>query len=209
MNIKIGIVDDDRLFVQALTVLIHEINDRFSVIVEAQDGESFLTKLAVLPELPDVVLVDMSMAGMKGNAVAQEMSKRFPEVKKIALSSLDTDVDVILMLRAGCRAYLLKSIDAKELERALLSVFEKGYYHTEGRNIDHRRLAELDLRFSDRELTFLELACSDKTYRQIAHEMYVSERTVDGYRESLFAKLNVQSRVGMALEAIRLHLVDL
>jgi len=209
MKVKIGIVDDDRLFVQALTVLIHEINDRFTVIVDAQDGETFLARLGALPELPDVVLIDMSMAGMKGNAVARVMSERFPEVKKIALSSLDTDIDVILMLTAGCRAYLLKSIDAKELERALLSVFEKEYYHTEGRNIDHRRLAELDLRFSDRELAFLKLACSDRTYRQIAHEMYVSERTVDGYRESLFGKLNVQSRVGMVLEAIRLHLVDL
>jgi DNA-binding NarL/FixJ family response regulator len=209
MKVKIGIVDDDRLFAKALAVLIPKINERFSVIVDAQDGESFLTKLAALPELPDIVLIDMSMAGMKGNVVAHEIGKRFPEVKKIALSTLNTDIDFILMLRAGCCTYLLKDINEKDLERALLSVYEKGYYNTEGRNIDHRRLADIDLRFSDRELTFLELASSDKTYRQIAHEMYVSERTVDGYRESLFEKLNVRSRVGMVLEAIRLHLVDL
>jgi len=62
---------------------------------------------------------------------------------------------------------------------------------------------------SDRELVFLKLACSEKTYFQIAREMYVSDRTVDGYRDSLFRKLNVCSRVGLAIYAVRNGIVEL
>lgn len=95
-----------------------------------------------------------------------------------------------------------------ELEKALKEVLEFGYYNADINNINFRRiLMKLDEKpenfLTDREKHFLKLACSDLTYKQIAAEMHVSERTVDGYRESLFEKFHVQSRVGLCLEAIR------
>jgi DNA-binding NarL/FixJ family response regulator len=214
MKITIGLVDDERLFVSALSELIRSTNAQFEVVVDAVDGESFLEKLAKLPSLPDIVLVDVRMEGMSGSEVVREMTRRFPLVHKVALSSVDKEDAIIGMLRAGCCAYLLKSIDAPELERALREIYQQGYYNADGLNIHYRRLARLapdkpGVRLNARETEFLRLACSDLTYKAIAVEMKVAERTVDGYRESLFEKLKVQSRVGMALEAIRLQYVKL
>jgi DNA-binding NarL/FixJ family response regulator len=212
MKITLGIVDDQNLFVRALFELIKSFQD-FEVIVDCADGETFIQRLAGLPVLPDLVLVDVKMDAMSGPEVAQAISSRFPLIKLIALSSIDEDVAIIRMFRSGCCAYLLKSIDDTELHRALLEVHQTGYYNADGSNIRYRRLAqeakqEPGAHLNGRETQFLKLACSDLTYKQIAAKMSVSERTVDGYRESLFEKLKVQSRVGMALEAIRLHYVQ-
>jgi len=118
------------------------------------------------------------------------------------------------MIKAGCCAYLLKDIHPDELDKALHEIYNKGYYNADAANINFRRLLqhqqrEDELHLSDKEKEFLKLSCSDATYKQIAATMHVSERTVDGYRESLFRKLSVQSRTGMALEAIRRNLVSL
>lgn len=213
MKITIGILDDQKLFVRALFELIKSFQD-FEVIVDCADGETFLQRLAALPAPPDLVLVDVKMDAMSGPEVAQAISQRFPLIRMIALSSIDEDVAIIRMLRAGCSAYLLKSIDDTELKRALLEVYQTGFYNADGSNIRYRRLAheakrQPGVHLNSRETQFLKLACSDLTYKQIAAKMSVSERTVDGYREILFDKFNVQSRVGMALEAIRLHFVEL
>jgi DNA-binding NarL/FixJ family response regulator len=124
----------------------------------------------------------------------------------------DNDKTIIDMLKAGCCAYMLKDTHPNELEKALTEVVQKGYYNGDASNINFRRLlmAEKEqVTITEKEKHFLQLACSDMTYKQIAAIMKLSERTIDGYRETLFQKLNVQSRVGLALEAIRRELVTL
>ena len=119
------------------------------------------------------------------------------------------------MIRAGCSAYLLKDIHPDELEKALLEISETGYYNSDASSVNFRRLVRKAMSsndvvtITDKEKKFLQLACSDKTYKQIASEMGLAERTIDGYRESLFEKLNVQSRVGMVLEAVKRELVKI
>ena len=213
MKITLGIVDDHSLFVSSLKLLIGTFPG-FEVIATAVSGQSLLDSLSKLPTPPDIVLADVNMDEMNGLEVVQHIARRYPLVKQVALSMKDDDVSIIGMLRAGCCAYLLKGIDPAELERALLEVSHTGYYNADGSNIRYRRLAqdarrEPGVHLSEKEKIFLKRACSDLTYKQIAAEMNLSERTIDGYRESLFAKLNVQSRVGMALEAIRLNFVTL
>ena len=126
----------------------------------------------------------------------------------------DDDATIISMIKAGCCAYLLKDIHPDDLDKALHEIYFKGYYNADAANINYRRLLQHqekqnELQLTDKEKQFLQLACSDATYKQIAAVMHVSERTVDGYRENLFKKLNVQSRTGMALEAIRRNLVSI
>lgn len=213
MKITLGIVDDQQLFLKALVTLINKFPE-FEVITHAADGETFISQLGRLTDLPEMILVDVKMEGMNGPEVAEEISRRFPLLRIVALSSIDEDAAIIRMLRAGCCAYLLKDIKDDELAKALLEIHEKGFYNSDDSNLRYRRLAdkaqkEPGVQLNRREKEFLKLACSDLTYKQIAKEMNVAERTVDGYRESLFEKFNVQSRVGMALEAIRLHFVQL
>jgi DNA-binding NarL/FixJ family response regulator len=210
---NIGIADDQQLFLRSLSTLIDTFGS-FRVVVATLNGEQLLQKLSVMTTLPDIALIDVNMPIMDGVTTVRRMAGEYPQVRTIALSMKDDDYTIINMLRAGCSSYLLKDIHPDELERALTEVATKGFYNADAANINFRRLINRTGNFqtsgfSEREINFLQLACSDRTYRQIAAEMHLSERTIDGYRESLFEKLKVQSRVGMALEAIRRNLVTI
>jgi len=210
-NTTVGIIDDHQLFVHSLGLLVNSFGG-FETIIEAHSGEYLLKGLANLPAVPDILLVDINMPGIDGVHIAEAVTKQYPLVRLIALSMNDDDLSIISMLQAGCCAYLLKGIAPIELERALSEVRDTGFYNGDSWNINCRRLAQQhsrrdDSRLSDKELRFLQLACSEWTYKEIAGRMNLSERTIDGYRESIFEKLKVQSRVGMVLEGIRLKLI--
>ena len=213
MKVLIGIVDDHQLFLKSLSLMLGSFQN-FTVAVEALNGKDLQEKLKSLKALPEIILLDVNMPVMDGLATAQWLNNNHPEIKVIALSMNDNDKTIIDMLKAGCSAYLLKDTHPDELEKALNEVNTKGYYNGDASNINFRRLlmaeksAEL-LNITEKEKQFLQLACSDLTYKSIAFKMGLSERTIDGYRESLFQKLNVGSRVGLALEAIRKDLVKL
>jgi len=213
MNLTIGIADDHQLFLKSLSVLIGSFPG-VEVMIEALQGEDLVRKLALAPQRPDILLIDVNMPVMDGPRAAEKISRDFPAIKLVALSMKDDDTTIIRMLKAGCCAYLLKDIHPDELEKALHEINSKGFYNADAFNINYRRLLikasdEEAMHITERELQFLQLACSDLTYKEIAAKMFLSERTVDGYRESLFAKLNVKSRVGMALEGIRRELITL
>jgi len=213
MNITLGITDDHQLFLKSLSLLIGSLED-FTIVVEAMNGKDLIEKLGTKKIEPDIILLDVNMPVMDGRQTAEYLSEKFPAIKLVALSMKDDDDTIISMIRAGCCAYLLKDIHPEELNKALHEIYKKGYYNSDAANINYRRLLQHqekqnELQLTDKEKQFLQLACSDATYKQIAAVMHVSERTVDGYRENLFKKLNVQSRTGMALEAIRRNLVSI
>jgi DNA-binding NarL/FixJ family response regulator len=209
MKIKIGIVDDHQLFLKSLAMMLHSFNN-YDVIAEASNGKDLQKKIADSKELPEIMLIDVNMPVMDGIATASWLNENYPGIKLVALSQNDGDKAIIDMLRAGCCAYLLKDTHPNELEKALNEIYEKGFYNADASNINFRRFLQLEkesLNITEKEKKFLQLACSDMTYKQIASIMNLSERTIDGYRESLFQKFNVQSRVGLVLEAIRRELV--
>ena len=213
MKVNIAIADDHQLFLKSLSILIESF-PAFSILMDAMNGDILLKKLATAKQLPDIILLDVNMPVMDGPATAKVITEKYPEIKLVALSMKDDDTSIINMIRAGCCAYLLKDMHPDELEKALNEINRQGYYNADISNIRYRRLLQKQqdeerLHLTDREQTFLQLACSDLTYRQIADQMHLAERTIDGYRESLFLKLNVQSRVGMVLEALRRNLVKL
>lgn len=213
MKIRIGIIDDHQLFSKSLTLMLQSL-DNYEVVIEASNGKDLQEKITNLGyhQLPEIMLIDVNMPVMGGIETAEWVNLKYPSIKLVALSQNDSEKTIIGMIKAGCCAYLLKDTHPNELEKALNEIRSKGFYNADASNINFRRLLEYEreaLKITDREKIFLQLACSDKTYKQIASEMHLSERTIDGYRESLFQKLNVQSRVGMALEAIRKELVSL
>ncbi|MEO6723652.1 MAG: response regulator transcription factor [Ferruginibacter sp.] len=212
-NISIGITDDQQLFLKSLGTLINTFHG-FSVVLDSMNGEELLRKLSSSEEFPDILLIDVNMPVMDGVETTRNIADRYPMIKVVALSMKDDDTTIINMIRAGASAYLLKDIHPDELEKALKEIYETGYYNADQTNINYRRLMlheqkEKALQLTEKELTFLKLSCSDLTYKQIAAQMFLAERTVDGYRESVFKKLNVQSRVGMAMEAIRKGIVTI
>ena len=211
MKTNIGIVDDQQLFLKSLSTLVNTFAN-YEVIVEAINGKDLIHKLGMAKVLPDIILVDVSMTVMNGPETVIHLSSHFPDIKTVALSMKDDETSILSMLRAGCCAYLIKDIHPVELEIALKEIETTGLYNGDATNIKYRRLKANGLEIpviKEREREFLQLACSDLNYKEIAKKMYLSERTIDGYRESLFEKLQVKSRVGMSLEALRRNIVSL
>jgi DNA-binding NarL/FixJ family response regulator len=208
---KIAIVDDHTMFRKGLAALV-TLFPGYEVLFDAGGGDECIRQLAA-GVVPDIVLMDIVMPGMDGYATTAWMRDQLPEVRVLALSTMDAEMAIIRMIRSGAKGYLLKDADPSELKRAFDDVLSLGYYYNDlvSRKIirsvhlfaDNSSESRLPGRLSERERTFLQLACSEKTYMEIAGKMFVSERTVDGYRDSLFRKLNVSSRVGLVLYAIR------
>jgi two-component system invasion response regulator UvrY len=211
MKIKIALADDHVLLRNGLANLLRELD--YEVLFEASNGIDLQEKLQE-KALPEVVLMDINMPQMDGYETTQWLKRHHPQVKVLALSMYDDENAIIRMLKAGAKGYILKDSDPSELKQAIHSVQSKGFYHSDlvtGRLIhtinhldeqEHSSARDV-LGLSERELEFLKLACTESTYKEIAEKMYVSPRTVDGYRDALFERLGSKSRVGLVLFAIR------
>lgn len=213
--VTIALVDDHRLFRQALVEVIHK-NPAFRVIIEADNGRDFIEQLGALPALPDVVLLDINMPIMNGYDTALWLNQNFPKVKVVALSMYDQQAAVMRMLKNGAKGYVLKDAEKEELYEAIERVMVQGFYYSDLvvsalsntlRPPDGGPKHPVNL-INAREMEFIQLACHDLTYKEIAEEMSLSPRTIDGYRAALFEKLNVKSRVGLVMYAMRNGLVD-
>ena len=204
------LIDDHSLLRNGLASLVKDLGH--SVLFEADNGKDFIEKLKS-KSLPDVVLLDINMPEMDGYATAQWIKTNYPEIKVLALSMYDNENAIIRMLKCGARGYILKDCDPGELKAAINALVDKGYYYSDlvsGKLIhainkideDGSELKNL-VQLNDRETDFLKYACTEMTYKEIADKMFVSPRTVDGYRDALFEKLQVKTRVGLVLYAIR------
>ena len=207
---SVAIADDHRLIAESLSHLINETPD-FEVIIIANNGQVLIEELKNKKTLPDIAILDINMPVMNGVVTARELSIQFPLIKILALSMNDDEASVIQMIRSGCRGYLLKDCTQAELRKALTEIIEKGFHYSDfvtGKlfHTIHReeKNAETGIKLTEREMEFLQYAASELTYKEIATTMKLSERTIDGYREALFEKLQVKSRVGLVLFAIRL-----
>lgn len=210
MKYEIGIVDDHQLFSKSLTVLLESFKN-FVVTIDVTDGLGLQKSLQALSRPPDIILLDVNMPVMGGIECAQWLTDNYPTIKVAALTMNDTDAAVLAMIKSGCCSYLLKNTHPNELERALTAIAEQGYYNSDS-NINFKRLIRSNDNYAgitEAEKKFLQYACSDFTYHHIAILMNVSDRNVESFRASLFSKLNVQSRTGMAMEALRRGLVEL
>ncbi len=118
----------------------------------------------------------------------------------------DNEYAIVQMLKSGAQGYVLKDTSTQELHKALTTLYEQSYYHSEivsGSVIKMMKEGRNDNSLNEKELELLSHICSDLTYRQIGELMNVSGRTVEGYRNSLFQKLQLKTRTGLALFALK------
>lgn len=211
----VALADDHKLVRHALVELVNSI-DGFNVILDVNNGQELLEELSdTRSSLPDLVLIDINMPIMDGYRTMEYMSLNFPQVKCMALSVEDSEEAIIRMLRLGAKGYLLKDTDTPQFKIAMEEVILRGFYHSELVSSTLLRSIKRPLKartvpiihFMSRELEFLDLVCTELTYKEIAEHMGLSPRTVDGYRDSLFEKLGVKSRTGLVMYAIKNSLV--
>lgn len=190
----------------------------YEVLFTASDGIDLQRKLN--PEkLPNIVLMDISMPDMDGYETAEFLRINYPAINVLALSTNESESAIIKMIRHGAKGYILKDAEPEELKIAFDEVSSRGYYYNDivtrkvmrsiNKLVEEKNPLALFANLTERELHFLKLACSEKTYAQIAKEMFVSERTVDGYRDALFKKLDISTRVGLVIFAIKNKLVEI
>ena len=212
-QIQVIITDDHVLMRNALARLVNSF-DNYTVLAEADNGKDLRSKI-MQHLVPDIVLLDVNMPEMDGFETTQWLRKNYPHIKVLVLSMLSDEKTIIKMFRFGAKGYLLKNTDADELKKALDSIADKNVYLSEyvsnklvsGLHND----AEQDIKpvmLNERERDFLHWACTELTYKDIAEKMSLSTRTIDDYRQSLFAKLKVHSRVGLVMYAIRNGVVE-
>lgn len=213
---SVAVVDDHVLLRNGLANLIRSL-DSYAVLFEADNGKDFIEQLKPF-HVPDIVLMDIKMPEMDGFETALWLKRNYPGIKVLALSTDDKEISVIRMIQNGARGYILKDIDPAEFRRALDSLVSKGYYYSElitgkfihsvSRNDEPDQPIRTISLLNDREIEFLKLACTEMTYKEIAEKMFLSARTIDGYRDALFEKLNVKSRVGLVMYSIRNGIVS-
>ena len=215
-NPTIALADDHVLLRKGLADLVSK--QGYTVLFQADNGEEFLEKLKTNSD-PDIVLLDINMPKKDGYDTALWLKRNKPNIKVLALSMYDDENAIIRMLKNGARGYILKDAEPADLKAAIESVLNKGFHYSEmvtGKLIHTiHSMDEKDndikntLGLNEKEINFLKLTATELTYKEIAEQMHLSPRTIDGYRDDLFEKLNIKSRVGLVLFAIKNGIVNM
>ena len=206
MKYSVVVVDDHALLSQAIGGLVDAF-DQFEVLYTCMNGKELVTKLKDPKNIPDIVLMDVNMPIMNGIEATTILYHDYPKVKVLALSIEEDEHTILKMLRAGAKGYLMKDVKKTELEEALIELMEKGYYHTNTvakvlvDSLSNKERSADSLK--ERELEFIRHACTEKTYKEIAEVMFLSPKTIEGYRNSIFEKLNLRNRTGLVIYAIK------
>jgi len=210
--VRIGLVDDHKLFRRGLISLIDILKLKCSIVFEVSNGKE-LQETIIEDNIPDILLLDVNMPEMDGFETVIWMQKEYPSVHILIISMIGKEETIVRMLKLGVKGYLSKDVEPNELEEAIKSVMDKGFYYTDfitGKLVHsfQNGVSEFEgaLRFhelKEREREFIKHACSEMTYYEIADKMCLSPKTIDGYRNTLFEKLNVKNRVGLALHAVK------
>jgi two-component system invasion response regulator UvrY len=211
----VAIIDDHILLRTALARLVNSF-EGYTVLQEANNGKDLRAQI-MQHIIPDIVLLDVNMPEMDGFETTQWLHKNHPYIKVLVLSMMSDEKTIIKMFRLGAKGYLLKNTDHEELKKALDSVMDKNVYLSEyvsdklvsGLHKDADKEDSKPLLLNEKEKEFLRWTCTELSYKEIAEKMFLSPRTIDDYRQSLFNKLKVHSRVGLVMYTIRNGMVEI
>jgi DNA-binding NarL/FixJ family response regulator len=214
----VALVDDHELLRTGLAAMINSF-DGFKVIMEANNGQEFIEKIRNTRTTPNIVLLDITMPQMDGYETSSWIKSNLPQTKVLVLSMLENDTAIIRMLKNGARGYILKDSKPRVFKDALNNIRDSGFYINDlvsnklMQYINKEEVYDNDVltlgNLSENEVAFLKWICTDKTYKEIADEMCLSPRTIDTYRDNLFKKLEVKTRVGLAIFAIKSGIVTI
>lgn len=205
---RIALVDDHQLFRKGMAALVEKIED-VQLVLEASNGREFLDKLEKTPV--DLVLLDLKMPVLDGRNTMEELKQTHPEVKVVFLTMETGEETILRCMEDGADGFLAKDAHPDEARLAIRTVREKGVYvNTRTTQIMMQGLSKWKsgirdphVQLSEREMTVLKGICNEKTTAEIAEEIFLSPRTVEGYRRELLEKTNTKNSVGLVLFAAR------
>lgn len=207
--IKIVLADDHEIFRDGFKVMLRK-QTEVELIGEAGDGEA-LVALAERTQ-PEVIITDIKMPKLDGIEATKRLTKEFPHIGIIALSMFDEESLIVEMLEAGAKGYLLKNAHKHEILDAIRTVFMNQTYFCSGtsnklaRNIALSRFEPPRIKkpqFTERELKIIQLICEERTNKEIADTLFLSIRTIEGYRDKILEKIGAKNAAGIVVYAIR------
>lgn len=219
-KIRVGLVEDQLLFRQGLKAILASLPD-VEVMFESADGYSVVDKLTACPELPHVLLVDLSLppngkTEYNGMQLTNDITLRFPDIKVMILSVHNDDSLIAQLIQYGAAGYLVKDCNPQEVYDAILSVHTKGSYinaqslkaiqNNLGKRHKPKALTAA-LNLTKREVEILQLICQQNTTEEIAEKLFISAKTVDGHRNNLLQKTGSRNTVGLVLFAVSQNLL--
>jgi DNA-binding NarL/FixJ family response regulator len=211
-KIHLAIVDDENLFLQGILLLLNNVA-HLQIDITASNGQEFLSMLQEMEktELPDIAIVDIQMQPMDGFELVELLKNNYPDLKIIVLSSHYKSNVVGHMIKLGVSAFVPKASEKKQLVRTIESVYEYGVFFTQE---DHQLLIShmnskpnkptfsFNETLSDREIDVLKLICKELTNQEIADQLFLSKRTVEGHRQRILEKVGAKNTVGLIVYAI-------
>jgi len=211
--ISLVIADDHEIFRDGLTLMLSK-HDTVMLVGQAGDGQELLR--LVEEEKPDIVLTDIKMPGLDGISATRLLLQQYPQLKIIALSMFEEEDLIVEMLEAGARGYLLKNADKKEIMEAILTVYEGNIFyckHTSARlaslivksKFDPKKIRPED--FTEREMEIIRLICRQHTAQEIGERLFISKRTVEGYRTRILEKMEAKNTAGVVVFALKYNLI--
>jgi len=207
MKYSVVVVDDQDLLSDAITGMINTF-ENFEVEYSCRNKKELIDKLKnSKAKIPELVVVNINCPDLNCASVIGWLLDNHPTVKVVALCHRNDEKSISQILKVGAHACLHKDTKKSIFEGALLALVKKGFYNpiTINKAVKRIETKNLDKKvvFKKNELEFMRLACSELTYKEIAERMYLSPKTIDGYRDNLFTKLNVKNRVGMVMYALK------
>lgn len=207
--IRLALADDQRLFRKGMSMLLRDMAG-VRVVLECANGEELLAGLKRTKV--DIVLLDLEMPVLDGAATMRRIRQEFPAVKVIMLSSHDEDSTISALMDLGANGYMLKSAEPDEIDMAIRSVAQNGFYLNDAVNkallhglVKERKLKptfnEIDP-LSERELEVLRAICQERTTPEIAAKLFVSPRTVEFHRNNLLLKTGARNIAGLVVYAM-------
>jgi DNA-binding NarL/FixJ family response regulator len=214
-KIKIAIADDYKIYRDGLKVGLSS-DENLEVMMEADNGEDLMKALEITT--PDVILMDLKMPIMDGMEATIAVRKKYPAIKVLVVTMYEDDKFIIHLMENGANGYLLKNTEPDEIIKSIYAVFENGYYFNDV--VNKALLKKLVLKnnlkpsfnqnveLTERELEVLKLICAEKTAAEIAKEIFLSPRSVEGIRQRLIEKIGVRNTAGLVMFAVKNNMVD-
>jgi len=209
-KVKIAIADDHQLIRAGMSMILKE-QSNFQVVQQAANGQELMDN--IYSTKPDVVLLDLEMPVLSGKETLIAIRKINPDIKVLILTMHNNQAFIIQMMELGANGYLIKDTDPEEVVQAINKVMISGYYFSDQVSIAMLQgISEPNLKASqklpdhgltEREIDVLRLICKEKTTVEIGQELFLSPKTIEGYRKILMDKTDSRNMAGLVLFAIK------
>lgn len=215
-QINVALVDDHILVRSGLKLMLKQVDD-IQVVFEASHGRELLDKMESSPI--DVILLDIEMPVMDGKETLEHLRKHFPEIKVLILTMHQHDSFIVNMMEIGANGYLLKESNPDEVIDAIRTVNREGVFFNAGTSkallskLTNNQSSKPNWRpdghssLNQREIDILRLICDEKTTAEIADKLFLSPKTIEGYRKGLLEKTDSKNIAGLVKYAIKHRLV--